>query len=300
MPRPGLTDDAHVRELNLYTDFGAPETRVIELLTLQYVPNFFDILPMYLVILAMMPIVVGIHRLSPSAAIAFVIVVWLAAQEQLWAWLGWTGRTLELPSTHALDIEWFFNPFGWQLLFFTGFALMRGWLPKPPVRTDLMLLAGAFVIFSLLTGSPRMREVLEIPRDYFFWYWPEWAKWLTPKTDFGLFRYLHLLSLAYLAWCLVGPGGRRLVPPEGYFFTTPWRMVLNATLKIGQQSLAIFIVSMWVSRVFGLVIDVMGKSYSTMWVVNLTGIALLVVSAYAISWFKSHPWRAPRIQQAEA
>ncbi len=300
MTRLHLTDVDYIRELNLYTFFGAPETRVVQLLTLQYVPNFFDILPMYLVILAMMPVVVAIHRLSPSAAIAFVLVVWLGAQERLWDWLGWGFGSFEFPSTHAREIEWFFNPFGWQLLFFTGFALMRGWLPVPPVRRDLIALAGAFVIFALATGSPRIHDLLDTPNWSFFWSWPDWAKIGTSKTDFGLLRYLHILSLAYLAFCLVGPGGRRLMPPEGKRYTMPWRVALNAILRIGQQSLAIFIVSMWLSRVFGMAIDVMGSSYSTMWIVNLTGIALLVVAAYAIGWFKSHPWRAHKIKQAEA
>ena len=28
--------------------------------------------------------------------------------------------------------RWFLNPFGWQLVFFTGFSFAMGWLPAPP------------------------------------------------------------------------------------------------------------------------------------------------------------------------
>jgi hypothetical protein len=186
------------------------------------------------------------------------------------------------------------------LLFFTGFALMRGWLPRPAVRRDLMLLAGAFVIFALLTGSPRIRDLIELPREVYFANWPAWARWMTPKTDFGLLRYLHLLSLAYLAWCLAGPAGRRLRAPEGARFAVPWRLTVSALLKVGQQSLAIFIVSMWLSRVLGMGIDLAGPGYNTMLIVNLVGRAQLVVAAYAIAWFKKHPRRKRRTEGAAA
>jgi len=46
----------YVGQLNLYPFFKNTEGNLIGLLTLTYVPNYFDILPMYLVILAMIPL----------------------------------------------------------------------------------------------------------------------------------------------------------------------------------------------------------------------------------------------------
>ena len=45
----------YVSQLNLHHFFNDTQTNLIALMTLTYVPNYFDILPMYLVILAMMP-----------------------------------------------------------------------------------------------------------------------------------------------------------------------------------------------------------------------------------------------------
>ena len=48
--------------------------------------------------------------------------------------LGLMHLHLGFPAEPWSDRKWYFNPFGWQLVFFTGFALMRGWIPKPPVK----------------------------------------------------------------------------------------------------------------------------------------------------------------------
>jgi len=120
-----------------------PGTGLIHLLTLSYVPNYFDILPMYLVILAMMPFVVGAYRLNRWLAVALVAGMWLVAN------LGYAS----LPAEWLSDRTWFFNPFGWQLIFFLGFAFMRGWIEPPPVRADLAALAVAVLVINVVVGS---------------------------------------------------------------------------------------------------------------------------------------------------
>ena len=97
---------------------------LVGLFTLTYVPNYFDILPMYFVALLMMPLVVALQRLHTGAAVAFVLGLWLVVQL--------TG--LSLPAEPWSDRPWFFNPFGWQLIFFTGFMLSAGWIKPPPVN----------------------------------------------------------------------------------------------------------------------------------------------------------------------
>ena len=54
---------------------------ILGLVTLTWVPNYFDILPMYLAILAMVPAVMLAHRLGGRAgAAALVLAVWAVAQ----------------------------------------------------------------------------------------------------------------------------------------------------------------------------------------------------------------------------
>ena len=74
--------------------------------------------------------------------------------------------------------------------------------------------------------------------------------------------------------------------------------------KVGTQSLAVFLVSIVLSRFNGAWMDGIdawlaesGWTYMTerdVWVramVNLTGFAVLIATAYGVSWFKRQPWR---------
>jgi hypothetical protein len=120
----GLFAVDYVGQLNLRLFFDSVETTLPALMTLTYVPNYFDILPMYLVVLALMPVVVALAQIDRRLAAAGVLALWLGANLGGWA----------LPAEPWSDREWFFNPFGWQLVFFTGFAFMARWLPAPPAR----------------------------------------------------------------------------------------------------------------------------------------------------------------------
>jgi hypothetical protein len=116
---------------------------------------------------------------------------------------------------------------------------------------------------------------------------------LIGKSEFGILRYVHFLALAYLAWVAVGPSGRRLTPPEGEGIgARAWRSGLAAILKVGQQSLAVFIASMYLARLLGVLLDVVGRTAVSALLVNILGMSVLVAVAYTAGWFKSGPWRA--------
>lgn len=268
----GAFERDYVGQLNLYPFFNRAEENLIGLVTLTYVPNYFDILPMYLVILAMIPLVMGLARASLWLVGLFVTVLWA---------LGTTGL-LSLPAEPWSERRYFFNPFAWQLVFFTGFALMRGWLEPPPVERRLVLVAAAIVLltvpfayFRLLGAVPELREVATM------------LKPLTTKTGFGILRYVHFLALAYLAWVMVGPQGSRLA------FEDWRRRIVDVVRKVGQQSLAVFLAGMFLARLAGVFLDVAGRDAVTTTLANLGGFAILVGTAYAVGWFKSQPWRKP-------
>ncbi len=267
----------YVGQLNLYPFFNNPAEMLIGLVTLTYVPNYFDILPMYLVILAMMPVVIALVWVHRGLAALVVVTVWALAQADL----------LFLPAEPWSTREWFFNPFGWQLVFFTGFALMAGWLPAPPVDRRLVILATFIVLATLPFAYYRIIGAWEYAQ-----LWRAQYDLLIAKTDFGILRYVHFLALAYLAWVAVGPRGNRLLPPEaGGALAALWRRVLAVIMKVGQQSLAVFITSMYLARLMGVVLDVLGRNHLTMLLVNAAGALILVAVAYGAGWFKSHPWR---------
>lgn len=236
LDRTGLGEPGYVNSdwppvARFFTDTGEA---VLGLFTLTYVPGLFDILPMYLVILAMVPVVMAAYRAGGrEAVLALVALTWLAANlagyaravegaENLTAaqsalaalgeWFAW----MNLPSLPwDPQFTWFFNPFGWQLVFFTGFAFAMGWLPKPPVSRTLVALAVAVLVITLpfawhkayqyYTGY--LPEALggtifwdaRVPLEPLYW-----------KTWIGGWRFVHFLAVAYLAWAAAGPDGVRL------------------------------------------------------------------------------------------
>jgi len=362
---------------------------LIGLMTLTWISGLFDILPMYLVILGMIPAVMAVHRAGGTRAAAVLVIgTWLAANlagfarqfgdledPTLWhSTLVAMGRPFEwmnLPGNPWGEGTWFFNPFGWQLVFFAGFAFGMGWLPAPPVRLWLILAAAAVVIlqvpiawyklhynYSLVAGTV-LHDWIMATREFL-----EPLRW---KTWQGAGRFVHFLSIAYLAWVAVGVGGQRLI--EGFRAPEPPRWLvagalaaLAATLpaaypheiawvipgydtgldeilsfnqqgmlqllhlaallvtfyaligpawrawllgdgflkavpvikKVGTQSLAVFTVSIPLSRFNGWVLDVIGRDVWTVAAVNLSGFGVLIGVAYLVGWLRRQPWREPR------
>ena len=297
----GSFDKSYVNSLNLKHFFNDPMTNIVGLFTLTYVPNYFDILPMYLVVLALMPLFMALSRIGFWAVAAASIALWIAANLSL----------LDLPAEPWSQRRWFFNPFGWQLLFFTGFAFMRGWIPAPPVSRTLLWVCIGFVVFSAPFGSWKVylwvdawnedlgafiRQFWLPPKDSFLASIKEWIslKDMRTKSEFAVLRYVHFLALAYIAWMVVGPGGSRLVATGTGIGAQVWRVILKLVTKVGQQSLAVFVFSMAVARLIGFVLDQTGRTAGTAAIANLTGFALLIAVAYTVGWFKSQPWKTKR------
>ncbi|MEM8552653.1 MAG: OpgC domain-containing protein, partial [Pseudomonadota bacterium] len=264
----------YTQRLYIRPFFDDTASHLVALMTLHYVPNYFDILPMYLVLLAMMPIIAGLGLKNRWYAFALMAAMWLVAQFDL---IQFSAEIRE-----GVDREWFFNPFGWQLVFFTGFAFMMGWLPAPPFKWWLVALSIAVLALNFVFASR------------FFWPDHEWifnfrdATWpLFEKTDQGLFRFTHFLALAYLCYVAAGEGGRRLAG------SGLWGGFVAVVRKVGQQSLAIFLTGMVLAQAAGALLDVSGRTALTVAAVNLGGYLFLVGTAYVTAWFKAQPWRRP-------
>jgi len=290
----GAFEKSYIGSLNLTHFFENPAPQIVGLFTLTYVPNYFDILPMYLIVLAMMPLFMALSNINPWAVAVASVSIWLAANPHM---LGLDSAALALPAEPWSERKWYFNPFGWQLLFFTGFAFMKGWLPAPPVSRTLIVLAAAFLVLSAPVGSWKVYLWIDgLNGDLGDWVRQFWGpmKEFRNKTNFGIMRYVHFLSLAYLAWVAAGEGGRRLLAIGTGTGARIWSVVLTVVSKVGQQSLAVFVFSMAVARLLGFVLDQIGRSTATFALINLTGFALIIAAAYGAAWFKSHPWRSKK------
>lgn len=255
LDQSGLFDKTYINSLNLQHFFKDPASQMVGIFTLTYVPNYFDILPMYLVVLALMPIFVGLQqKLGFWAAALASVALWAVAQ---------TGM-LALPAEPWSAREWFFNPFGWQLLFFTGFAFMRGWIPAPPVSKTLIWISALFLVLSAPFGSWKVFLWVDAWNgdiaDQIRKVWPL-TKGLRDKTEFGLFRYMHFLALGYLGWAVAGDKGVRLIATGTGALAQVWQIILTLITKVGQQSLAVFVFSMAAARLIGVALDQTGREF---------------------------------------
>lgn len=238
----------------------------VGLFTLTYVPPFFDILPMYLVILAMIPVVMLLASYNKWYAMAAVVLTWFIAS------FGYFDMSREPWGTST----WFFNPFSWQLTFFTGFAFMRGWLPTPKPDKRLIIAAISYLLICLPVSWDPMMNAFPVLRETRDWLYP-----VIGKTHVGIFRYIHFLALAYLAFIAVGERGHRL---QG--------LVVRVTSKVGQQSLGIFMLTLILAFTASVALDMLGRTYLTVPLINLGGMAIMVGVAYLMAWFKSTPWKS--------
>ena len=143
----------YINGLNLGRFLSDTAPLMVGLFTLTYVPNFFDILPMYIGILLMMPFIMLAAKVDTWLAFALSITLWILAQSRILDALDLSLINISLPAEPWSERPWFFNPFGWQLIFFTGFAFMRGWLPAPPVSRRLVWICIGFLLLSAPFGS---------------------------------------------------------------------------------------------------------------------------------------------------
>lgn len=257
----------YIGRLNLYRFFEHTESALVGLFTLTYVPNFFDIIPMYIGALALVPVLMALARFHPWLALGFSLGLYLA----MWP------LELEFVADTRTGRPWFFNPFGWQLLFFTGYALSSGWVKPPPAGTCrwLLWLCVAYVLLSVPLSHHPIYSQFDWLKDI-----RETIKPLRSKTNFGVLRWLHFLALAYITVTLLK--GRE------HWLAGSWAKPI---VKTGQNALPVFLLSMMLAVIGGMFIDQAGRNWPAMLVVNFSGFAILIGAAYMFGWFRSTPWR---------
>lgn len=251
-----------------------PAGAILGLVTLTWQPDYLDILPMYLVILALAPAMMALRRLHP--ALPFLLSGLLYA-------LVWTSD-LNLTGNPWNGAGWFLNPFAWQLIFFIGFFLAMKWLPAPRLRDGrLMLICAAFLLVSIPLSFWGVLEHWPLAQTLHDLVLPA-----SEKSNLHLLRPLHFLALAYLVLSLIEPVRDRLDKGFGHLL-----------VLIGRQSLAAFLASVILARLAGSIAELAGHSELAVAALNLAGFALILATAVGVGWFKHAPWAGP-MPKAEA
>ncbi len=162
---------------------AAPVRGTIAMLSGQLQFNYFNILPLYVILLVILP---GLLLLAQRG-------LWLLAGVSLSIYAAATSRHLAIPDTSDFD-GWFFNPFAWQALFTLGLLLgilsQRG--QRVPYHPIAFAVAVAYLVFAvswkqLGLGHAVAPGVL-----------PDWLGTLQ-KPHLPMTRFLHVAALAYVA-----------------------------------------------------------------------------------------------------
>jgi hypothetical protein len=258
-------DTDYVDVLGLHRFFDDTPGALIGLFTLTYVPHYFDILPLYIVVLAMVPAAMLLARLHPLVVVAASLTLYLAA----------VGLRLDFPANADDQPEWFFDPLAWQLIFFTGFALRRGWVRVPLDSPRLLIASIAILVVGLAISLPAIFE-----RSAAIDWLRIWIGDHSDKTYLDPLQYFHFLASVYVILVLLK--GR-----EAILLSLP----LRGFVKCGQQALAVFVSGMILSHVASMVFDHAGTGPLVQVAVNAICFALLFAVAYTVAWFKSLPWK---------
>ncbi len=225
-------------------------------LALNALPNYLDILPLYILLLAVFPLVHFGMRRGVWGVLALSGTLWLAAN---------VDHQLNLPNAAAVDDGWYFNPFAWQFLFVVGAALalaVRAGDGLLPWRTWAAAAAGAYLGFALLQGG-------------------SWTAWGLPdlrplaieapdKSHVGPLRLLDILALIYLL---------RSIPVVARL--SRWRR-LRLIDACGRHSLEVFAAGCLAALIGRILYRTFDATWPLQVAVNVGGLAVMLGLAHLL------------------
>ncbi len=238
-----------------------PHIMVLQAILLRFRPVNMDVLPLYIVLLAILPLYLWALPRRPLAVLAGSLAIYCVA---------WFGG-VNLPAWPS-EQGWYFNPLAWQFLFVlgalaashpgfvSGLARWRRYLVPVCI---LYLVFGVFVVQSWNFHSldhllPQIVARAIYPVD---------------KTNLDLLRAGHFLALAYLV--TVG------LRADAGLFRRRWAQPL---IVAGKHSLYVFCVGIFLSFTGHFLLVEISNTVLAQILVSLGGLALMTGLAYALEW----------------
>jgi hypothetical protein len=233
--------------------FADPAETIRLLLLLAYIPTYFDILPLYMVVLFGVPLAIALARLHPGWVIALSVGLWMFVE----------ATNFNLESNSPEGRGWGFNPLAWQLLFFTGFAAARGWLPNVRRSPVLVGASALWLVLGIGAVSPAVYGLdpsLIVLHDWFYAH--------ADKPNLDIHQYTHFLALAIVTLRIVDI----------------WPSLLEADLAkpfvaMGRQALTVFFTGMVLAHAGGIAFALIGTDAIQQFLVNAAGLGGIYAAA---------------------
>src|SRR4051794_7287072 len=237
--------------------FQEPLLSHLGLSLLTYQLDYFNILPLYVVLMTAAPLLAVIDRQSPNLLLALSVAIYFVT----------LSTPVPIP-TWPVDGQWFFNPLAWQLVFVLGFVLAREdgvgsfvrqhigvirWLSLP-----IVLVSALIVWFGWLADPATMPQ----PRLLF----------ISDKTYATPIRLVQFLALVAIATTIY-PAIKRAVPSVVEFLSL-----------LGRHSLPVFCVGSILSLAGYITRFAYGPDLVVDTLVEVSGIAVMALAAQLAEW----------------
>jgi hypothetical protein len=267
-----FADPDIINEFNVAGLVDSPIETLRQGLLLRFKPVNLDVLPLYIVLMGLFPPVLWIMLRRPNLTMLGSLVLYFAARQ-----FGW--------NLHAYPAgSWYFNPFCWQLLFIFGSWCALGLSASPHSRTVIYSPITLYFCLFYLVFALVMTMAGKFP-DFgaLFPHWLYDAFNPNDKTNLAPYRFLHFVVIVILVI--------RYVPKD--WPGLEWK-IFDPVVKCGQQSLAVFCVGVFLSFVAHFALMLSSGSLLAQVLVSVSGIALMTLVAYYISWSKRQDKPLPK------
>jgi hypothetical protein len=246
--------------------FHDPVAAHIGLALLTHQLGYFDILPLYVVLMLMAPGIAVIDRYAPNWLLPISLAVYFV--------------TLSVPipvRSWPVEGEWFFNPLAWQLVFVLGFVLAKDSGLGGVVRRHIVAIriAGALIVVfaALVVVNNWWHDPTKMPEPRLLF--------ILSKTHVTPIRLIQFLALV-AAFSIAFPYIQRVVP-----------RLVDVLSMLGRNSLAVFCMGSLLS-LGGQIARFVWRGYGGVdTVVVIVGCLIMVVTAWLAEWRDRAKARTP-------
>ncbi len=239
-------------------------------LTLQAQPPGLNILPLYIVLLGLFPLIYGLIRIGPTVALLASGALWLGVN---------LDPSINLPNWPDGG-GWYFDPFAWQFLFVIGISsaqLLRRYGGNLPDPLWLRATALGYLGFALIAVAP-----------WEAWGWSSLHPIAIDTPDKTVLAPLRLVNVLAIIVLTLGSARFRAVAE---------RPALRLFVVCGRNSLEVFSLGTVLAMIGQQLFRTYGETVTMQLLINGGGVTLMIALAVVLEHVR-RPTKMPRTTDA--